>query len=899
MAVTHSYEPVRTLPSRQTTDSYIASLRAKIVPRLVCLASLETPGLAGWADGIGVRLAVVDDAGEIALPEDGSPTLILLHERSLREAPALVAAFTRESVPTNAGLVLLGGPGEGPLPERHVLGRVPAGSGEPWLFDILRRAFDHLMLRVWVGWLQDDCAKQSDDMADIQDTSLALSAERNLDTLLNLILTKAREITQADSSTIWVIEERPESRLLRNKAAQNASINIEHHEFTVPVDASSLAGWVALSGESLCLEDVYQLPIDGQPSSAGSRAFDQATGYRTRSMLAMPVRDLEGEIVGVIQAMNRKKRAAAVLSSPEAVAAEVIPFSADRLAMMQALASHAGVALANARAAEDLRRETQRSQILLDVMRSFSRLLSLEDLLDEIMRKTIEVMGADRCTLFLVDEKTDELWAKAGQGIESNEIRFPRHLGLAGHVATTGETVNIREAYEDPRFNPEIDRATGYRTRTILTMPVRHEATSVIGVVQVLNKREGVFDEDDERLLEAICAQAAVALKNAQLFEDVVNMKNYNESILRSIATGVLTLDSSGRCTGVNPAARRILEMDDSALGRPYPEVFGGHRNPRIVHTISTALATMADDHAYEVTAALPSGRSVNLNLNAVPLKDRHGEPVGVVVVAQDITREQRLLSHFARFHSREVAERLARGGEEVSLGGRMLEVAVLFSDIRSYTTLTESIPAERIVAWLNAYFSRLVPRIFRYHGMLDKYIGDAVMAVYGVSESQSHPHVADYAVWSAVEMRRALRLHNAERLMRGEPEMEAGIGLCMGQATYGNIGSEERMDLTVIGDIVNVSARLEELTKKLPHHVLVAENVLQAMAEPDRVPWVDLGEEYVKGKTRPVRIFGIPDAFVYGRIELPSLCPGGGRLLPAITAPPAELAAQLDELLS
>src|SRR5262249_24563133 len=161
------------------------------------------------------------------------------------------------------------------------------------------------------------------------------------------------------------------------------------------------------------------------------------------------------------------------------------------------------------------------------------------------------------------------LWARAGEGICSNEIRFPRHLGLAGHVATTGETVNIREAYEDPRFNREVDRTTGYRTHTILCLPVRDDTGRTLGVIQGLNKRGGVFTEDDERLLAAICSQAAVALKNAQLFEEVLNMKNYNESILRSIATGVLTLDSAGRITGVNPAARRILELDDQAIGQP------------------------------------------------------------------------------------------------------------------------------------------------------------------------------------------------------------------------------------------------------------------------------------------------------------------------------------------
>src|SRR5262249_33777427 len=158
------------------------------------------------------------------------------------------------------------------------------------------------------------------------------TAERNLDALLRLILASARALTQADSGTIWVVEARADGRRLHNKASQNDSVNVAHREFAVPIDPTSIAGWVALTGESLCLEAVYALPADGQPSSAGSRAFDQQTGYRTRSMLAVPVKDRAGAVIGVIQLMNRKRRGDAVLKDPDAVAGQVIPFSRGRLA---------------------------------------------------------------------------------------------------------------------------------------------------------------------------------------------------------------------------------------------------------------------------------------------------------------------------------------------------------------------------------------------------------------------------------------------------------------------------------------------------------------------------------------------------------------------------------------
>jgi signal transduction histidine kinase len=137
------------------------------------------------------------------------------------------------------------------------------------------------------------------------------------------------------------------------------------------------------------------------------------------------------------------------------------------------------------------------------------------------MEETTRAMDADRSTLFLLDRDRGELWSKVALGLRHQEIRFKSHLGIAGHVATTGLPLNIPEAYDDPRFNQEVDRRTGYRTRTILCMPVRNKTGVVVGVFQVLNKRTGVFAPEDEEMLEALTSQAAIALENAKLYEDL------------------------------------------------------------------------------------------------------------------------------------------------------------------------------------------------------------------------------------------------------------------------------------------------------------------------------------------------------------------------------------------
>jgi signal transduction histidine kinase len=163
-----------------------------------------------------------------------------------------------------------------------------------------------------------------------------------------------------------------------------------------------------------------------------------------------------------------------------------------------------------------------RLKILLDVIKGMSAETDFDRLLQLIMEETTRAMEADRSTLFLVDRERGELWSRLAQGLEKKkEIRFKAHLGIAGHVATTGELLNIPEAYDDPRFNQAVDRQTGYRTKTILCMPVRNKEGTIVGVLQVLNKRVGVFTPADEEMLDALSSQAAIALENAKLYEDL------------------------------------------------------------------------------------------------------------------------------------------------------------------------------------------------------------------------------------------------------------------------------------------------------------------------------------------------------------------------------------------
>jgi putative nucleotidyltransferase with HDIG domain len=168
----------------------------------------------------------------------------------------------------------------------------------------------------------------------------------------------------------------------------------------------------------------------------------------------------------------------------------------------------------------------------------------LHHLLDRIWSDLTLVLGAERSSLFLVDEESKELYSVIAQN--EGEIRFPLDSGIAGHVAVTGKSLLIPDAYGDPRFNPQIDQKTGFRTRSILSVPLRNQRGEVLGVAQVLNRLDGKhFDEEDQLLLEALASTAAVAIETVQLYEE---QKRAAEAVISGLLMALEMRAPRGSC---------------------------------------------------------------------------------------------------------------------------------------------------------------------------------------------------------------------------------------------------------------------------------------------------------------------------------------------------------------
>ena len=271
-------------------------------------------------------------------PEDSAVALV-----DLTAGEGETAARLASEAPELPVVALLA-PGEAPTVPCYAYVTKPAAFEV--LGPALRNACDHSRAR-----READATRR--ELARLNEIGVRLSAERDTDTLLDLILTTSREITQSDAGSIYLVEEEPDGgRRLRFKLAQNDSVRVSFTEFTLPIDDASVAGHVALTGAVLQLDDAYVLPPGSRFQI--NREFDERAGYRTRSMLVVPMTTPQGTVIGVLQLINCKRDPSVVLPTPAAVQAEVIPYPERFQGLAASLASQAAVALDNSRLYESI-----------------------------------------------------------------------------------------------------------------------------------------------------------------------------------------------------------------------------------------------------------------------------------------------------------------------------------------------------------------------------------------------------------------------------------------------------------------------------------------------------------------------------------------------------------------
>lgn len=594
---------------------------------------------------------------------------------------------------------------------------------------------------------------------------------------------------------------------------------------------TGVAGEVFTSGESAIIKDVTK-------DEHFNRSVDEETGFITRSILCVPIKTVKGEIIGVVQALNKLDD----------------EFDQRDLDLLEAITTQAALSLQSVQSLERMQKSREMELEFLNLVSDLTSELELAPLLQRAMEEATRMLKADRSTLFINDDSTGELYSRVSQGLDTIELRLPNTAGIAGAVFTSGKTINIPYAYADLRFNPAFDKQTGYFTRSILCVPVLNKKGKTIGVTQALNKHGGPFSEEDESRLRAFTAQISNGLENAKLFDDIQRVKNYNQSMLESMSNGVMTLDEKGVVVTCNGAGLNILKASaEEMIGQPIEQLWE-ETNPKLTSRIMELLESRETELLLDTEITLKD-EPVSINLTIQPLESGDDKSLGMMLMIEDISSEKRIKSTMSRYMDPLVADQLLGQGDDV-LGGQSVEATILFSDIRSFTTLSEQTGAQGTVSLLNEYFSLMVECIQDEGGMLDKFIGDALMAAFGLPIS--HGDDEDRAVRSAIQMMARLADFNQHRAERDLLPIDIGIGINTDLVVSGNIGSPRRMDYTVIGDGVNLASRLESACKQYFSQLLIAQNTYDKLHGTYRIRKVD--RVIVKGKTEPVNIYEVLD---------------------------------------
>ena len=827
---------------------------------------------------IAVDATVIDSGGDSASPSEQRGS----EETEVREAISEVSAVGEAS-------------GSAPPPEGGSSSALVAskGSFKSFLAPLKRDTFKQVVSDVEARL---GVVNQTLSMLDVLNDNQG-GFEAVLEEMLESISLKSGELLSADRTTIYLLDEEKDE--LWSKVAKGMP------ELRFPAS-------VGIAGEVAQFRKVVNIPYDfyDDPRSAAAKKFDQQSGYRTYTMLAMPLLNEQGGLVAVVQLINKLKPDAGDSSHQNlSDRIDLKGFTEDDEQVFREFAPSIRLILESSRAFYAAMQRQRAANALMKATEALSKgSLDLQETLKNVMDQAKALMQADRSTLWLLDDIKDELWTRLPIGGEMREIRIPS-MGnsFAAQVAQSREPLLIPfdlYSHPDSDTSKETDQRTGYRTCSMLCMPVFNSDRQLIGVTQLINKtRQGEhpdydpenwpaaperwkasFNQGDQQFMETFNIQAGVALQNAKLFAEVKQQEQMQKDILRSLSDGVISVDRNGSVIAANESAKELLGLPQSFIleGRPIEQVIRIKAKEEIDASnrfgqwMQTALGHNDEDNRqqyYPDQILMPAPdapkqeadlwdeddeeettdeRSVNLSLNTIADAQDGAQVRGALVVMEDISDEKRLKSTMYRYMTQELAEQLLASGE-TKMGGDRKDVSVLFSDIRSYTTITESMQAEEVVAMLNEYFESMVDAVFKHKGTLDKYIGDAIMAVFG-SPLPLEDH-AWMSVQTAIDMRHRLVEFNAGRRTIGKQEIAIGIGLHSDEVISGNIGSSRRMEFTAIGDGVNLGSRLEGATKQYGCDIMISENTYQKCV-PDRVVVRELDYIKVKGKTKPVSVY-------------------------------------------
>ncbi len=473
------------------------------------------------------------------------------------------------------------------------------------------------------------------------------------------------------------------------------------------------------------------------------------------------------------------------------------------------------------RTLEDLERrvkaqekEREKLRALQDVGAMINSSLDLDQVLMVVMDAIIDLTKAERSILLLKSEETGELDVRVYRNMDRDAIEkssFDISRSIVRSVSETGEPVVTMNAMSDSRFAAQ-ESIISYNLRSILCVPLKIK-DMIIGVIYADNRvQSGVFGDTDRDLLASFANQAAVAIENARLFQQIRNhlteiteMRDLMDNVFASIASGVITIDDEQRIALYNRAAERLLGYPQTAV------IQQSYR--QILETLGVSVEPLVEDVRHnggtqntEIDLVVNRRPGVTtLNLTLTPLRDFEQETLGVAMVLNDVTEKKRLES-VRRYLPPALVDQIRDLDAAQRPQHRIM--SVLFADVRGYSTFSEHVDPEKLIQIMNGYFTIFVNAIETFEGLTDKFMGDAVMALYNTPLNPQRKH-AERALRTALMIQENMRAYLAE--MSEDRRLHFGVGIHTGEAVVGNVGSNLRKDYSAIGDAVNLAKRIQE----------------------------------------------------------------------------------------
>ncbi|WP_322815820.1 GAF domain-containing protein [Chloroflexus sp.] len=589
-----------------------------------------------------------------------------------------------------------------------------------------------------------------------------------------------------------------------------------------------LSGWVYRQQQPLRIDDLRQ---DGRfvPLLPGEAL--------ARSALSIPVL-LGHELLGTIEVRSQQPGA----------------FTSNDEAILQAIANQLAIAISNARLFESEQRRIRQLNDINRLSLALTAQLTAATDMQLIAKAVTQIFQAKWTAIILFGPKpTDTIVASYGQDASFNQELsrlLERNPYIAAKIMMVPQPCYVTDLVERADLASLQSLFTAQALDSLLLAPLTVKKQTQGFLCLEVNRR-AQFGQAEQELLTTVASLVVQIIENARLYRIVNDERSTLNAILQSATDPILLIDPQARLLLANSAAFSRLQIDQKThYGQPVEQF-------PAIHAILPVL-----DKERSTILEIELRPHLHFSISIAPVRGVDRKMLGWVVVFRDISpikrleqqERERVRSVFRRYVSPEVAERLLSAGSDFGAPTECT-VAVLFADMRGFTTLSEQLDAHVLVERvLNRFFTAMTDALYAYDGTIDKFLGDGLIGVFG--SPISHPDDPQRVVMAAVAMQQAFA--RLAQIWREELifDIGMGIGISYGLAVVGNIGSDQRQDYTLIGDVVNTASRLCSIAQA--GQIIISSHLMQALGDQSPYELRELGAVRLKGKQEPHVIYEV-----------------------------------------